>query len=66
MAIKSNHDSQSFVMTRIGYRLADDLLMAKMNPVEKANRQAGFASNGMEFLGRVDDFHVCARSQPPT
>ena len=42
MFVKGQNDCNRVVLTRIGNGLPDDLLVAEMHAVEKADREAGF------------------------
>src|SRR5206468_12695403 len=45
-------------------RLADDLLMAKMDTVEEADGEADLAVAGFQLAGGVDEFHPPSRLRP--
>lgn len=57
MAIECDDNGNGFVLLRVGNGLANNLLVAEMNAVEHANRDADFALAGVEFVGRADDVH---------
>ena len=46
MPVKRQNECDGVVLARVGDGLADDLLMAEMYPVEKADRQANFFAFG--------------------
>ena len=57
MAVEGDHEADGLVLTRIGNRLTNDLLVAQMNSIEKTDGQADFAAGGLEFGGSVDGAH---------
>src|ERR1700722_2137944 len=48
------------MLTSIGNCLPDDLLVAKVHAVEKADRKADFFGFGLQFVCGVNDFHDTA------
>jgi len=59
VAIEGEDDSGRFVLSGIADRLADDLLVAQVNAVEKADREANFCR--IQFGCRLDNSHRCRR-----
>jgi hypothetical protein len=57
MAVESDDQRDGFVLLGIGCGLADDLLVAQVNAIEKANRQADFAPGGLQFTKLMNEFH---------
>ena len=61
MTVKCDRERNRVVTARIVDGLPDDLLMAKMDAVEEANRQADFAAWRIQFTRGVDDRHFSQR-----
>ena len=57
MPVESHHDGQGFVLSRITDGLADDLLMAEMNPIKHSNGQTDLAALYPKLFGRMDGGH---------
>ena len=51
VTIKSNHERDSIVLTRVANGLANDLLMPEMHAVKKANGQTHFAGGSLKLGG---------------
>jgi len=57
MLIECDDNRYSFMLTRVGDGLTDDLLMAEMHAVEHANGKADFATAANEISCAVNDVH---------
>ena len=62
MPVERDHQRDGVVLARVGDGLADDLLMAEVDAVKKADGQADFAAAGLQFICGMDDFHVAQRA----
>src|SRR5438876_11356294 len=57
MLVESDGQRGGLMLPGIVDRLADDLLVAQMHAVEKADGQANLATSGPQFGWRVNDLH---------
>jgi len=60
--VKRDYQRNGVVLTCIGDGLADDLLMAEVDAVKKADGQADLAPGRLQFICGVDDFHISQRA----
>ena len=61
MAVECDAQRERFVLTRIRYRLTNDLLMTKVHAVEETNRQANPASGPAQLTQVVNGFHCVGK-----
>ena len=61
MPVKREHQREGVVLARVGDGLADDLLVAEVDAVKKADGQADLAAAGFQFFGGVNQFHWRAK-----
>ena len=61
MPVEGQHQRNGIVLARIGDGLPDDLLVAEMHAVKKADGQADLAAAGLEFIGGANDFHLASK-----
>ena len=57
MGIEGNDDGARGVLARVHQRLADDLLVAEVNAIERADREADAARVGREFERAAEKLH---------
>jgi hypothetical protein len=57
MPIEGEDEREAIVLSRVGNGLPDDLLMAQVHAVEKADGQAYFAAGGLQLSCGVNDIH---------
>jgi hypothetical protein len=58
MPVKGDHHREGIMQSRIGDGLPDDLLMAQVNSVKNADRQADLAVAVAKFTGGVNKSHA--------
>jgi hypothetical protein len=58
MPVKGDHHRKGIMQSRIGDGLSDDLLMAQVNSVKNADRQADLAVAVTKLSGGVNNFHA--------
>jgi hypothetical protein len=63
VAIKRDGHGDAFVLAGVLNRLANDLLMAEVDPVEHANGHADFARAGFQVAGVGNDVHALCRGK---
>jgi hypothetical protein len=56
--VEGDHHSRGFVLRGVGYRLPDDLLVAKVDAVEHTNGEANSTATGEEVACVPNDVHV--------
>ena len=60
MAVKGDADCQRFVLLGVRQRLANDLLVAQMHPVEDPDGHADLAASRFQLRRRVEDVHAAS------
>src|SRR5579859_3639297 len=58
MPVKGDHRRNGIMQSRIGDRLPDDLLMAQVDSVKNADRQADLPVAVAKFIGGVNNSHA--------
>ena len=61
MAIESEDERNTALLSSVGYGLTDDLLMTEMDTVKEAEREANPAAPQLQFVKVMEDGHPIRR-----